>query len=100
MNAEQRQVALNLAVAGDEHALGELLQSYRPYIRVLARALERGRLHGRLGESDLVQDSLLEAHRAFPNFRGTTLPEFVGWLRQVVIGAVSRTLRGHLATGK
>ena len=97
MDAEHRHTLLQQARQGDQQALGELLSGFRPYIRMLARALERKRLQGRMGESDLIQDALLEVHRSFSQFRGESVPEFVGWIRQVVIGSVGRTLRAHHA---
>ena len=43
---------------------------------------------------------MLEAHRGFGRFRGTTAAEFLAWLRPVVVRAAGRTLRGHLDAGK
>src|SRR5262249_24671151 len=34
--------------------------------------------------ADLVQDTFLEAHAAFEQFRGTTEAELAGWLRQIL----------------
>src|SRR5205085_778541 len=63
-------------------------------------ALSGRRLQGRIDESDLIQDALLEAHRAFAGFQGTSIAEWVGWLRQVVIRTVGHSLRSHLGAGK
>ena len=61
---------LNRARAGSTEQLGRLLEIYRHYLRLLAR-IEIGRnLQAKLDASDLVQDTLLEAHRNFPKFRG------------------------------
>lgn len=100
MNAGERQTALERARQGDSRALGDLLESFRPYVRVLARALRDPRMQARVGESDLVQDALLAAHRAFTGFQGTTVPDLVAWLRQVVIRSAGHTRRGHLGTAK
>ena len=100
MNIDRRQQLFDQARGGDTNALGSLFQEFQLYVRMLARAIEHRRLQGRLGESDLIQDALLEAHRGFPAFRGGTLAEFTAWLRQIVIGSVGRTLRTHLGTGK
>ncbi len=97
MDAGEQQAVLERARAGDARGLAELLESFRPYVRVLARSAWPGRVHGRLDESDLIQDALLEAHRSFPRFRGTTLAEFVAWLRQIVLHTSGRTLRGQTA---
>jgi RNA polymerase sigma-70 factor (ECF subfamily) len=100
MNVADRQAALTRARSGDQEALGALLESYRPYIDVLVRALRGDRATGRAGDSDVVQDVFLFVCRGFPAFRGTTVPEFTAWLRQQVIGAVGRVLRTHLGTDK
>ena len=61
---------LNQARSGSTDHLGQLLELYRHYLGLLAR-IEIGRnLQAKLDASDLVQDTLLEAHRHFPKFRG------------------------------
>jgi RNA polymerase sigma-70 factor (ECF subfamily) len=100
MNPGERQTVLDRARQGDAQALGTLLESYRPYVRVMVRAFEDRRLQARLGESDLIQDALLEAHRSFAAFQGTTVAELAAWLRQVVLRAAGHTRREHLATAR
>jgi RNA polymerase sigma-70 factor (ECF subfamily) len=100
MNGGEQQTALEQARHGDAQALGALLDSFRPYVRCLVRALGGERLQPRLDESDLIQDALLEAHRDFNQFRGGTVAELTAWLRQIVLRTAGHTLRNHLATGK
>jgi RNA polymerase sigma-70 factor (ECF subfamily) len=100
MNAGEQQAALARARLGDSQALGQLLESFRPYVRYLVRALGGERLQPRLGESDLIQDALLEAHRSFGQFRGGTVAELTGWLRRIVVRTAGHSLRNHLAAGK
>jgi RNA polymerase sigma-70 factor (ECF subfamily) len=100
MTADEQQAALDLARAGDSDALGRLLDGSRSYIRLLVRSLRRGRVPGRLDDSDLIQDALVEAHRSFARFHGTTVAEFTAWLRAVVVRAAGHTLRAHLTAGK
>jgi RNA polymerase sigma-70 factor, ECF subfamily len=100
MNADEQQAALECVRQGDTQALGELLDSFRPYVRVLARALQNERLQGRLDESDLIQDALLEVYRSFASFHGETVAELTAWLRQVVIHTAGHTLRAHLGTAR
>jgi len=100
MPSDDRQALLDRARRGDLAALGQLLQAYRPYIRVIARAVRQGFAPARLDDSDLIQDTLLLAHRAFPRFRGATVAEFAGWLRQLTIRTVGHAARAHLGTGK
>jgi RNA polymerase sigma-70 factor (ECF subfamily) len=100
MPSDDRQAQLDRARGGDSAALGEILQAYRPYIRVIARAARQGCAPARLDDSDLIQDTLLLAHRAFGRFRGTTVAEFAGWLRQLTLRTVGHAVRAHLGTGK
>jgi RNA polymerase sigma-70 factor (ECF subfamily) len=73
------------------------MQSFRPYVRVLVQAARRGRGLERQDDSDLIQDALLLAHRAFERFRGTTVAEFAGWLRQLAIRTVGHAARAARA---
>ncbi len=100
MTRDERQLALEHARAGDSAALGSLLDSFRPYLAAIARARRAGLLQGKISESDLIQDALLDAHRNFADFRGSTVEEFAGWLRQIVVNATGHALRDHLDVAK
>ena len=62
---------IDRARGGDEGALGELLEVYRGYLRVLAERKLGPRLQARVGSSDLVQKSFLSACRNFKEFAGS-----------------------------
>jgi RNA polymerase sigma-70 factor (ECF subfamily) len=67
---------------------------YRGYLTALARLQVAARpwLAAKLDASDLVQQTLLQAHAARGQFRGHSPEELVGWLRQLL----SRTLANGL----
>jgi len=89
---------LRLARSGDAEQLGRLLEVYRHYLGLLAR-VEIGRnLQAKLDASDLVQDTLLEAHRNFPRFQGSSETQFVCWLRQIMSANLANLLRRYLGT--
>ena len=89
---------LQEARSGDTEQLGRLLEIYRHYLRLLAR-IEIGRnLQAKLDASDLVQDTLLEAHRNFPRFQGSSETQFVCWLRQIMAANLANLLRRYLGT--
>jgi RNA polymerase sigma-70 factor (ECF subfamily) len=60
------------------------VERFRTYLLVLAR-VELGRHPSpRLEASDLVQQTLLDAHRQLGQFRGQTPAEMAGWLRRML----------------
>src|SRR5207249_12051722 len=59
------------ARAGSGPALGQLLELYRSYLALLARLQIGRRLQGKVDSADLVQETFLEAHRKWGQFRGT-----------------------------
>ncbi|MDB5384916.1 MAG: polymerase subunit sigma-24 [Planctomycetaceae bacterium] len=93
-------VALLLAQAraGDNAVLGQLLESYHNYLRLLARIEIGRRLQGKIDASDIVQETFLNAHRSFPNFRGAVEAQFVHWLRTILAGTLANVVRRYLGT--
>jgi RNA polymerase sigma-70 factor (ECF subfamily) len=67
----------------------------RDYLRVLARVGLDPRLRSKVDESDVVQQSLLEAHRDWDQFRGTTEAERFAWLRQILARNLANLLRDY-----
>jgi RNA polymerase sigma-70 factor (ECF subfamily) len=100
MEGRDRQAALDGARQGDALALGKLLQSFQPYVRVILRAFHDDRLQSRLDDSDLVQDVFLEAHRGFAGFRGTTVGEFAMWMRRIALRSAGRASRSFAGAAK
>ncbi len=85
------------ARAGDQDALGEVLEGYRNYLRLLARARVGSDLRARLDPSDLVQETLLEAQRDFCQFLGGTEAELAVWLRRILVRNLADQFRYHLS---
>jgi RNA polymerase sigma-70 factor (ECF subfamily) len=80
----QGEFLLAAARAGSSAALGQVLEIYRPYLLELAARELDADLQAKAGASDLVQESLVEALRDFPKFRGTTCTELVAWIQQIL----------------
>jgi RNA polymerase sigma-70 factor (ECF subfamily) len=59
---------------------------YRHYVRLLAEMGIDDRFKAKVDASDLVQETFLDAHRDFGNFRGTTERELMAWLKQILAG--------------
>jgi RNA polymerase sigma-70 factor, ECF subfamily len=89
---------LALARGGDGAAQGRLLELYRGYLSLLARLQIGRRLQGKVDAADLVQDTFLEAHRHFAQFRGTVEAELVCWLRQILAGLLANLVRRYCGT--
>lgn len=75
---------LQRARAGDEDALGEVLERYRSYLILVAERKLDPKLRAKAGGSDLVQQTFLEAHRGFEEFAGTTDEEMRAWLVKIL----------------
>src|SRR5215469_13544863 len=81
-------------------ALDRLLDSYRNYLRLLARTGIGVSLQGKADPSDLVQDALLKATQRFGQFRGTTDAELAGWLRQILARCLADFVRRYRTGGR
>lgn len=97
MEVEHREL-LRAARAGDEDALGRVLDAHRHYPRLLARLEIGRRLQAKVDASDLVQETFLLAHRAFPDFRGASEAELAQWLRSNLVSRVSKAVRHYRGT--
>mgnify|MGYP001230991836 CR=1 FL=1 len=85
MNSTEPQFAelLERARLGDRDAIGELLDGYRPWLRLLAKRQIGRRLEQRLDASDVIQQTCLSAVAKIDLFNGHTEAEFVAWLRRI-----------------
>ncbi len=91
------ELLLAQARAGDAAALGQLLELYRNYLRLIARSMMGHALGLKLEASDLVQETFLKAHRQFADFAGREEPEFIAWLRRILVRTVADQARYHRA---
>jgi RNA polymerase sigma-70 factor, ECF subfamily len=80
-------------------ALDRLLESYRNYLRLLARTGIDASLQGKADPSDLVQETLLKAHQRFDQFAGRTEAELVAWLRQILARNLADLARRYRSGG-
>ncbi len=92
-----RDQLLLAARQGTSDALGDLLESYRAYLRLLAATQLHGRLSQRVSPSDVVQETMLAAHQDFNAFRGRTRVEFSAWLRKILSHRLLNAMEQHLS---
>jgi RNA polymerase sigma-70 factor (ECF subfamily) len=88
---------LERARAGDGEARNRLFEEYRNYLQLLtrSRSLVGPALRGRFEHSDLIQETLLNAHQHFGEFRGSTEGELVRWLRAILASVLSNQIKKH-----
>ncbi len=91
---------LEAARAGSEEALGKLLETCRAYLLGIANDELDPELKGKLGGSDLVQETFLRAQTDFVQFRGKTHDEWLGWLRTILLNHLANVGRQFRGTGK
>jgi RNA polymerase sigma-70 factor (ECF subfamily) len=71
------------------------LERYRSWLGVLARLQVDARFRAKFDPSDVVQQTLLEAVRDWPQFRGNTEAERAAWLRQILAHVLFHEMRRY-----
>ena len=103
MEADNNQSVSNLlalARGGSEQAANELFARCRNYLAVVARAQVESWLRAKADASDIVQETLVEAHRDLRQFRGATEMEWLAWLRQILSRNAADFVRRYRGTDK
>jgi RNA polymerase sigma-70 factor, ECF subfamily len=80
----------NMASAADQ---SDDLESFRPYLQVLAESQLHQRLQSKVDAADLVQQTMLQAYQAREQFRGSTGAEKAAWLRTILNNIMLATAR-------
>jgi RNA polymerase sigma-70 factor, ECF subfamily len=76
----------------------EALDQYRDWLRLLARLQIDTRFQGKFDASDIVQQTMLEACRDLPKFRGQSQAELVAWLRGIMAHVIAHHVRRYGGT--
>ncbi len=88
---------LKRAKDGEKNAIGELLQKYRSFMRFSVERSLGPNLNARIGASDVVQMTNLEAYQAIAQFEGTTIEQFSSWLRKILKHNLANAIRDNTA---
>lgn len=90
---------IDRAQMGSVASRNDLLSELRSYLMAIANSQLGSRLQGKMGPSDIVQQSMIRAVENFGDYRGKSEAEFRCWLRQIVINETRLAHRGF-STGK
>lgn len=62
----------------------EDLEEFRAFLRVLAEIQLTDKVRGKLDPSDIVQQTMIEAHSSLPRFAGQSRAELAGWMKRIL----------------
>jgi RNA polymerase sigma-70 factor (ECF subfamily) len=85
---------------GDAQCRERLFEACRSYLAVIARAQVESWLQARVDASDLVQQTMLEAHRDFAGFQGDGQREWLSWLRKILTHNAADYVRRYRGAAK
>jgi RNA polymerase sigma-70 factor, ECF subfamily len=91
---------IEAARLGSPAALGHVLEYCRAYLLAVANEWLKPDLQAKVGASDLVQDTFLEAQRDFCQFTGGSEQELLAWLRQILLHNLANFSRQYRETDK
>jgi RNA polymerase sigma-70 factor (ECF subfamily) len=85
---------------GDAEGRERLFELCRTYLGFVARSQVESWLRAKVDASDLVQQTMLEAHRDFNGFQGTSEKEWLAWLRKILSHTAADFVRHYRGTAK
>jgi RNA polymerase sigma-70 factor, ECF subfamily len=90
--------ALTAARSGSKTALGAVFEECRNYLLLVANQELGPSIQAKVGASDLVQETLLQAQMILDRFEGTTRAEFVAWLKKILEFKLAQQSRAFATT--
>jgi RNA polymerase sigma-70 factor (ECF subfamily) len=89
---------LSRAKSASEKDRHDLLEGYRNYLLLLTSIRSDRKLRIKMGDSDLVQETLIQANRDFDQFRGISEEELTSWLRAILSAKKAKLARRYYGT--
>ena len=71
-------------MAADNVLSASKLEQFRHYLALLARMQIGPRYQAKIAASDIVQQTLIDAHQQWDRFRGSTHEELTAWLKRIL----------------
>lgn len=93
LSSQETEVLLTAVRGGSGEALGTLMDACRRYLLLVARAELGEDLQAKVGASDLVQETFLQAQKNFARFDGTSPTQLRAWLRQILLHRLAGVTR-------
>ena len=91
-SAQTRKLPSNFTL-GSKDDLGRFLDEFRPYLLTIATEQFPEAIYGKLGVSDLVQETILKGFENYDQFQGTTREEFAQWLKAILNHQLANTFK-------
>ncbi|MFK7769837.1 MAG: sigma-70 family RNA polymerase sigma factor [Mariniblastus sp.] len=76
------------------------LAEFQPWLRLMAGLQLDSKWDRKFDASDIIQQTLLEAWKAEPNFEGDTKGQRIAWLRTILGRVISRQIRHYTGNEK
>jgi RNA polymerase sigma-70 factor (ECF subfamily) len=73
----------------------QALEPFRSYLEVLARVHLDPRLRGKLDPADVVQQTMLRAHAAWPELKHPDRPVLFAWLRRILVRTLADVVKHY-----
>ncbi len=85
---------------GSDEACGQLWTLVREYLLTVAQRELPVDLRAKVGGSDLVQETLIDAQRNIGRFEGRTQADLLAWLRRILLNHISDANRQLVGRGQ
>ncbi|MBX3411613.1 MAG: sigma-70 family RNA polymerase sigma factor [Pirellulales bacterium] len=91
---------LAIARSGSVAALGEIFESCRNYLLLVANHKLGNDLQAKIGASDVVQETFVQAQKIFHRFEGNENEQLLAWLTQILEHKLAHARRQYTGTQK
>lgn len=92
---EEFTIVLNNARQGDTDAIGQLVDTSRDYLLLIANQGIDPDIRRKVGASDIVQESIMTAQANIQQFQGNTKGQWLAWLKQILVNDLRETRRSY-----